>query len=169
MVQQTKVNWCVSCHTCGADSGWGSPSEVIKLWNRRELESASQPGGDDPVSGAEWMALANQAHALKAQREDSLRGNTYAEGYADAVEIAAVYINDHCIDGDIHGDAIRTMQRPQSAALSSQPVGGEAERKPIGYMNERAVSILAQGSVMCTHVSPTKTEFQQIAIYKEPV
>lgn len=48
---------------------------------------------------------------------------------------------------------------------ASQPGRGEAE--PIGYMNERAVSILEQGSVMCTHVSPTKTEFQQVAIYRE--
>lgn len=54
-------------------------------------------------------------------------------------------------------------------AAPSAGNGGAEERKPIGYMNERAVSILAQGSVMCTHVSPTKTEFQQIAIYKDPV
>lgn len=34
-----------------------------------ELERASQPGNGEAVSGAEWSALANQAHALKASRE----------------------------------------------------------------------------------------------------
>lgn len=33
------------------------------------LERASQPGSGEAVSGAEWLTLANQAHALKASRE----------------------------------------------------------------------------------------------------
>ncbi len=34
-----------------------------------DLRRASQPGSGEAVSGAEWLALANQAHALKSSRE----------------------------------------------------------------------------------------------------
>ena len=35
MMQQTKVNWAVMCHVCGAEGGWSNPSDAIALWNRR--------------------------------------------------------------------------------------------------------------------------------------
>lgn len=42
-----------------------------------------------------------------------------------------------------------------------------AEKRLIGYVNERMLSVLASGMVACTHISPTKTQFQQVAIYVE--
>lgn len=42
------------------------------------------------------------------------------------------------------------------------------ERQPVGYINERTLSIIKSGSVCCTHISPKQTEFQQIALYAEP-
>lgn len=38
---------------------------------------------------------------------------------------------------------------------------------PVGYANERMLSILDQGMVACTHLSPTKTQFQQVVLYAE--
>lgn len=70
---------------------------------------------------------------------------------------------------DAKTDILALTNRVAELESASQPGSVEAERKPIGYMNERAVSILAQGSVMCTHVSPTKTQFQQVAIYVEAI
>lgn len=52
-------------------------------------------------------------------------------------------------------------------ARAAQQVQADAGAVAIGYINERTAKILAEGSVTCTHISPTKTEFQQVAIFAE--
>jgi hypothetical protein len=45
----------------------------------------------------------------------------YAEGYTDAIEIAAFYVADHCESGEHHADVIRRMRRPDAAAPQPSP------------------------------------------------
>ena len=42
VMQQSKVNWAVMCHVCGAEGGWGNATDAIEQWNRR---AAPQPQG----------------------------------------------------------------------------------------------------------------------------
>lgn len=56
MVQQTKVNWAVMCHVCGAEGGWSNPSDAIALWNRR-----ATPQQEVPVLTAEQRWMEKQA------------------------------------------------------------------------------------------------------------
>ena len=133
---------------------WMALLRYARRMERRviELERASQPGGGE-AEALGWY-----------EAERSCEG----ANLRDLLHFPGPMTH----SGRMHWQA----ERPQTTnpvwpvfGAPSAGNGGAEERKPIGYMNERAVSILAQGSVMCTHVSPVKTEFQQIAIYKEPV
>jgi hypothetical protein len=66
--------------------------------------------------GNEWQGMTRAAPPAPVSQ--------YAEGYADAVEIIAVYVEEHCVDGEIHANAVRTMLRPSAAPVS------RAESKP---------------------------------------
>jgi hypothetical protein len=50
MVQQTKVNWSVMCHVCGAEGGWSNPSDAIALWSARATPSPAQAAPADGVA-----------------------------------------------------------------------------------------------------------------------
>lgn len=56
MVQQTKVNWAVMCHVCGAEGGWSKPSDAIALWNRRATPQQAVPALTDAQIEELWRA-----------------------------------------------------------------------------------------------------------------
>lgn len=73
-----------------------------------DLRRASQPGSGEAVSGAEWLALANQAHALKSSRETE---NESRYRFLRAQYIAA--------DFDWNGEAVLIFRIPASTAVSA--------------------------------------------------
>lgn len=49
-----------------------------------------------------------------------------AEAWADAISTAAMYVHDHCVDGESHAEIIMNMKRPDFAALAAKQAGKEA-------------------------------------------
>ncbi len=47
------------------------------------------------------------------------------------------------------------------------PTRAAADLNVIGYINERVARILAQGTTVCTHISPVKTEYAQVPLCAE--
>jgi hypothetical protein len=79
--------------------------------------------------GPEGYSVAGAISAWNHRAATTAPVSQYAEGYADAVEIIAVYVEEHCVDGETHANAVRTMLRPSAAPVSRAGLTDEQIRE----------------------------------------
>jgi hypothetical protein len=74
MVQQTKVNWSVMCHVCGAEGGWSNPSDAIALWNKRATPSPGKAQAEREGWQAFWQMAADIESVTDRDGEMFMKG-----------------------------------------------------------------------------------------------
>jgi len=105
---------CTACRACGP-RGCGltrktRESDAIAAWNAHVESRASNAGGA--------VALTTNAEYMAGYRDG------FGSGYGEALANAAVYVQDHCEDGDEQSEVIRKLKRPDThpAPASKEPV-----------------------------------------------
>jgi len=117
MVQQTKVNWAVMCHDCGAEGGWGNPSAAIDAWNKRATPSFAYPC---------------QPFAIVTDRTYSGEGPTLAVWNGENYNFSDGDCFDREHDGTLDGYSAEWLTHYQlEQRLFATPSPGKAERKKL--------------------------------------
>lgn len=115
------------------------------------------PGGFERLEGSQtpthWMPIPAAPGAAPTPAASTAQ-TRYLQGFEDAIETAAFYVADHCVDGETHAEAIRTMKRP-SAAQSADHFrqqanmvdhSGEATEKVSNHVADSRNMVAAQSA-----------------------
>lgn len=112
-------------------------AELVKL--RAQVPQAGA-GADDASHTTGANVHTTGAAPVVADDAPDLR-QTQAEAYDDAISTAAMYVLDHCVDGESHAEIITAMKRPeyartapQAAELPALPEGVEIEYGSPAFM-----------------------------------
>lgn len=131
---------------------------------------ADSAGGVEPMGVMAMLRLHNEIQRDLAAPAPSASPAALTAGSREKlIELA------NELDGELNSGANWTKAQHTCCSVSGElralaaqpPAAAEAEKQPIGYMNERMLSILASGMTACTTVSHKKTEYAQVAIYTE--